>query len=81
MDVASVGLHQKERLANKEATNPEHIQMSDVHINTTIEAFAVVQMPADISPHQATLKCKVDTGEGDNVMPLCTFTKLEIQNE
>ena len=34
-------------------------------------------MPAEIGPSQlVTLKCKVDTGAGGNVMPLCTFTKL-----
>ena len=34
-------------------------------------------MPAEIGPSQlATLKCKVDTGAGGNVMPLCAFTKL-----
>ena len=33
-------------------------------------------MPAEIRPSQlATLKCKVDTGVGGNVMPLRTFTK------
>ena len=34
-------------------------------------------MPAEIGPNQlATLKCKVDTGAGGNVMPLCAFAKL-----
>ena len=34
-------------------------------------------MPAEIGPSQlATLKCKVDTGAGGNVMPLHTFAKL-----
>ena len=34
-------------------------------------------MPASIGPnHRASLKCKVDTGAGGNVMPLRTFTKL-----
>ena len=34
-------------------------------------------MPAEIGPSQlVTLKCKVDTGAGGNVMPLCAFTKL-----
>ena len=41
------------------------------------EAFATVQMPAEIGPNkQATLRCKVDTGTGGNVMPLCAFNKL-----
>ena len=34
-------------------------------------------MPAEIGPHQCgTLKCKVDTGAGGNVMPLQAFAKL-----
>ena len=34
-------------------------------------------MPAEIGPSQlATLKCKVDTGAGGNVMPLHAFAKL-----
>ena len=41
------------------------------------EAFATGQMPAEIGPNrQATLKCKVDTGTGGNVMPPCAFSKL-----
>ena len=41
------------------------------------EAFATVQMPAEIGPNQqATLKCKVDTGTGGNIMPLHAFSKL-----
>ena len=41
------------------------------------EAFADIEIPADIGKCQlATLRCKVDTGTGGNVMPLCTFTKL-----
>ena len=41
------------------------------------EAFATVQMPAEIGPsQQATLKCKVNTGAGGNVMPLRAFSKL-----
>ena len=41
------------------------------------EAFATVQMPAEIRPNQqATLRCKVDTSVGGNVMPLHAFSKL-----
>ena len=41
------------------------------------EAFATVQMPAENRPNQqATLRYKVDTGTGGNVMPLCAFRKL-----
>ena len=44
---------------------------------TGIEAFARIEVPADIGKNQlATLKCKVDTGAGGNVMPLRTFAKL-----
>ena len=57
--------------------DPETIEISDVWIDSTTEAFATVQMPAEIRPNQlVTLKCKVDTGVGCNVMPLCTFSKL-----
>ena len=34
-------------------------------------------MPAEIGPnHLVTLKCKVNTGAGGNVMPLHAFAKL-----
>ena len=53
------------------------IELSDVQIDSTTEAFATVEMPAEIGPNKlATLKCKVDTGAGGNVMPLRAFTKL-----
>ena len=29
------------------ATDPEHIQMSNIHIDATTEAFDVIQMPID----------------------------------
>ena len=46
-------------------------------IDSTTDAFATVQMPAEIGPNKLkTLKCKVDTGAGGNVMPLHAFTKL-----
>ena len=57
--------------------DPETIELADVWIDSTTEAFATVQMPAEIGPNKlATLKCKVDTGADGNVMPLCAFTKL-----
>ena len=57
--------------------DPKTIELSDVRIDSTTEAFATVQMPAEIGPNKlATLKCKVDTGAGGNVMPLCAFAKL-----
>ena len=41
------------------------------------EAYATVQMPAAIgSNQQATLRCKVATGTGGNVIPLHAFSKL-----
>ena len=41
------------------------------------EAYATVKMPAEIGPNQqATLRCKVDTSAGGNVMPLHAFSKL-----
>ena len=56
-------------------TNTIHI--SDVQIDAATEAFATVEMPAEIGPCQhGTLKCKVDTGAGGNVMPLQAFAKL-----
>ena len=53
------------------------IQISDICIGTMTEAYATVKMPAEIGPdQQATLRCKVDTGAGGNVMPLRAFSKL-----
>ena len=44
---------------------------------TGIEAFARIEVPADIGKNQlTTLKCKVDTSAGGNVMPIRTFAKL-----
>ena len=44
---------------------------------TGIKAFARIELPADIGKNKlATLKCKVDTSAGGNVMPLRTFAKL-----
>ena len=41
------------------------------------EAYATVQMLAQIGPNQqTTLRCKDDTGTGGNVMPLHAFSKL-----
>ena len=52
-------------------------EISDVQIESITEAFTTVQMPAQIGPNKlVTLKCKVDTGVGGNVIPLCTFAKL-----
>ena len=39
------------------------------------EAFATVDMPV-ASKKRASLRCKVDTGAGGNVMPLRAFAKL-----
>ena len=50
-------------------SDPNTIHISDVQIDAATEAFATVEMPAEIGPHQCeTLKCKVDTGAGGNVM-------------
>ena len=36
-----------------------------------------MKIPTDIGPsQQRKVHCKVDTGTGDNVMPLCVFQKL-----
>ena len=57
--------------------DPETTELSDVWIDSTTEAFVTVQMPAEIGPNKlVTLKCKVDTGAGGIVMPLCAFAKL-----
>ena len=39
------------------------------------EAFATVDMPV-ASKKMASLRCKVDTGAGGNMMPLRAFAKL-----
>ena len=50
--------------------------IADVKTNGT-EAFANIEIPANIGKCRlASLRCKVDTGAGGNVMPLRTFTKL-----
>ena len=70
----------KEWLTNghkRSGADPDTIEISDVWIDSTTEAFATIQMPAEIGPNQlATLKYKVDTGVGGNIMPLRAFTKL-----
>ena len=39
------------------------------------EAYETVKMPVEIGPNQqATLRCKVDTSTGVNVMPLYAFS-------
>ena len=61
----------------RSGADPETVVISDVWIDSTTEAFVTVQMPAEIGPSQlVTLKCKVDTGAGGNVMPLHAFAKL-----
>ena len=61
----------------RSGADPETVEISDVWIDSTTEAFTTVQMPAEIGPSQlATLKWKVDTGAGGNIMPLHAFAKL-----
>ena len=44
---------------------------------TGTEAFTHIVIPANLGKrHLTKVKCKVDTGAGSNVIPLCTFTKL-----
>ena len=52
--------------------------MTGSHVTMTgTEAFTRIVIPADIGKcHLTKVKCKVDTGTGSNVMPLCTFAKL-----
>ena len=83
IDVVTVVLqtqHHRQRLTTRHMrsnANPDTIELSDVQIDSTTEAFAVVQMLTEIGPNRLeTLKCKVDTNAGGNVMPLCAFTKL-----
>ena len=53
------------------------IQISDICIDAMTEAYATVKMAAEIGPdQQATLRCKVDTSAGGNIMPLHAFSKL-----
>ena len=57
--------------------NPELIAIRDVMIDAMPEAYATVWMPAQEGPNQfGSLSCKVDTGAGGSVMPLCVFVKL-----
>ena len=76
VDIAILQYHQSEWLT-KHTGDPECKKISDIHIDAMTEAFATVQMPAEIGlSWQATLRCKVDTSTGGNVMPLHAFSKL-----
>ena len=53
------------------------IAFANISIDVTTEAFATLEIPAEIGPkHLANIRCKVDTGAGGNVMPLRAFAKL-----
>ena len=57
--------------------DPEPSTFTDVSIDVMTEAYTTVQMPAQIGPNQCgSLRYKVDTGAGGNVMPLHIFAKL-----
>ena len=59
----------------KRPEDPEKITLADISIDAITEAFATVDMPV-ASKKRASLRCKVDTGAGGNVMPLWAFAKL-----
>ena len=62
----------------KRPEDPEKITLADISIDAMTEAFATVDMPV-ASKKRASLRCKVDTGTGGNVMPLQAFAKLFLE--
>ena len=77
VNIVSVSQYHQSELLAKHKGDPEHIQISGTCIDAMTEAFATVQMPAEIGPNQqATLRCKVNTSASGNVMPLHAFSKL-----
>ena len=51
--------------------------MTDIITNAMTEAYATVQIPAQIGPNQCgSLRFKVDTVACGTVMPLFAFAKL-----
>ena len=58
-------------------THPEEIVVDDVHASWCNETYTTVQLPASISSQgMASLCIKVDTGAGDNLLPLHVFQCL-----
>ena len=58
-------------------SEPKHINITAINIDTLTEAWATVTMPAEIGPNQCeSHRCKVNTGASSNVMPLHIFAKL-----
>ena len=58
-------------------SDPEHINITTINIDTLTEAWATVSMPAEIGPNQhGNLRCKVNTDASSNVMLLHVFAKL-----
>ena len=55
-------------------THPKEIMVGDVHAPQCNEAYTTIQLPASASRKgTASLRAKVDTGAGGNVLPLCVF--------
>ena len=60
-----------------EPQDPKSIHLANISIDMMTEAFATVQIPAQIGhKQQSILQCKIDIDAGGNVMPLHAFTKL-----
>ena len=58
-------------------THLKEIMVGDVHAPQCNEAYTTVQLPASASRKgTASLCIKVDTGAGGNVLPLCVFQCL-----
>ena len=56
---------------------PEHINITAINIDALTEACTTVTIPAEIGPNQCgSLRCKINSGASDNVMPLCVSAKL-----
>ena len=58
-------------------SDPEHINITAINIDSLTKAWEIVTMPAEIGPnHCGSLQCKVNTGASGNVMPFHIFAKF-----
>ena len=72
-----IALHHIQHSTTTQNTHPEEIMVGDVHAPQCNEAYTTIQLPASASRKgTASLRIKVDTGAGGNVLPLHVFQCL-----
>ena len=72
-----IALHYIQPNTTVRHTHPEEIMVGDVCAPQCNEAYTTIQLPASASRKgTASLRVKVDTGAGGNVLPLCVFRCL-----